>query len=88
MRPVAGLRGTAMVTKGGSVEADLASGLADIEAGVLCSPGTRFQLCSVSKQFTAAAVMLLVESGRLGLREPAGSRTGRPASSSWSTTRT
>ena len=70
MRPVAGLRGTAMVTKGGSVEADLASGLADIEAGVLCSPGTRFQLCSVSKQFTAAAVMLLAESGRLGLREP------------------
>ena len=70
MRPVAGLRGTAMVTKGGSVEADLASGLADIEAGVLCSPGTRFQLCSVSKQFTAAAVMLLAESGRLGLDEP------------------
>ena len=59
-----------MVTKGGSVEADLASGLADIEAGVLCSPGTRFQLCSVSKQFTAAAVMLLAESGRLGLDEP------------------
>ena len=70
MRPVAGLRGTAMVTKGGSVEADLAAGLADIEAGVLCSSGTRFQLCSVSKQFTAAAAMLLVESGRLGLREP------------------
>lgn len=32
MRPVAGLRGTAMVTKGGSVEADLAEGLADDEA--------------------------------------------------------
>jgi CubicO group peptidase (beta-lactamase class C family) len=59
-----------MVTKGGSVEADLAAGPADIEAGVLCSSGTRFQLCSVSKQFTAAAVMLLVESGRLVLREP------------------
>ena len=70
MRPVAGLRGTAMVTRGGSVVADLAAGPADIEAGVQCSSGTRFQLCSVSKQFTAAAVMLLVESGRLGLREP------------------
>jgi hypothetical protein len=32
MRPLAGLRGTAMMTKGGSVEADLAEGLADVEA--------------------------------------------------------
>jgi CubicO group peptidase (beta-lactamase class C family) len=70
MRPVAGLRGTAMVTRGGSVVADLAAGPADIEAGVQCSSGTRFQLCSVSKQFAAAAVMLLAESGRLDLRAP------------------
>ena len=61
-----------MVTKGGSVVADLAGGLADVEAGVPCTSGTRFQLCSVSKQFAAAAVMLLVESGRLDLREPVG----------------
>jgi CubicO group peptidase (beta-lactamase class C family) len=59
-----------MVTKGGSVEADLAAGLADIEAGLPCRSGTRFQLCSVSKQFTATAVMLLVESGKLDLGEP------------------
>jgi len=70
MRPVEGLRGAAMVTRGGSVEADLAEGLADAEAAVPCTPGTRFQLCSVSKQFTAAAVMLLAESGRLDLHEP------------------
>jgi CubicO group peptidase (beta-lactamase class C family) len=66
MRPVVGLRGTAVVTRGGSVEADLAGGLADAGAGIWCTSGTRFQLCSVSKQFTAAAIMLLVESGRLG----------------------
>lgn len=70
MRPVEGLRGTAMVTRGGSVQADLAAGPADVGAGVSCAPGTRFQVCSVSKQFAAAAVMLLVESGRLGLHEP------------------
>jgi CubicO group peptidase (beta-lactamase class C family) len=70
MGPVEGLRGTAMVTKDGSLRADLAEGLADIEAGVRCTSRTRFQLCSVSKQFAAAAVMLLVESGRLDLREP------------------
>jgi CubicO group peptidase (beta-lactamase class C family) len=70
MRPLEGLRGTAMVTKGGSVAADMADGLADVEAGVTCTSGTRFQLCSVSKQFVAAAVMLLVESGRLDLGAP------------------
>jgi CubicO group peptidase (beta-lactamase class C family) len=61
-----------MVTRGGSVRVDLAAGLADVEAGVRCTSGTRFQLCSVSKQFAAAAVMLLAESGRLDLREPVG----------------
>jgi CubicO group peptidase (beta-lactamase class C family) len=59
-----------MVTKGGSAVADLAGGLADIEASVPCASATRFQLCSVSKQFTAAAVMLLAESGQLDLQEP------------------
>jgi CubicO group peptidase (beta-lactamase class C family) len=72
MRPVEGLRGSAMVTQGGVVVADLAGGLADVEAGVACTSGTRFQLCSVSKQFAATAVMLLVESGRLDLGEPVG----------------
>src|SRR5580693_1348373 len=72
MHPVAGLRGTAIVTTGGSAAAEEAGGLADIEAGVPCVPATRFQLCSVSKQFAAAAVMLLVESGQLDLDEPVG----------------
>ena len=58
------------MTKGGLVKADLAEGLADADDGVPCTPATRFQICSVSKQFTAAAVMLLVESGRLDLHEP------------------
>jgi CubicO group peptidase (beta-lactamase class C family) len=64
------LHGTVMVTKGRSLVTDLAGGLADIEGGVPCTADTRFQLCSVSKQFTAVAVMLLVESGRLDLGEP------------------
>jgi CubicO group peptidase (beta-lactamase class C family) len=70
MHPPVGLRGTAMVTRSGSAAAEVAAGLADIEAGVPCAPATRFQVCSVSKQFTAAAVMLLAESGRLDLHEP------------------
>ena len=59
-----------MVARGGSVEADLAEGLADVAAGIKCSSSTRFQVSSVSKQFVAAAVMLLVEDGRLDLRLP------------------
>jgi CubicO group peptidase (beta-lactamase class C family) len=70
MRPLENLHGTVMVTKGGSLVTDLAGGLADIQAGVQCTADTRFQLCSVSKQFTASAVMLLVESGGLDLDEP------------------
>jgi CubicO group peptidase (beta-lactamase class C family) len=61
-----------MVARDGSVVADLAGGLASGEAGVPCTSATRFQICSVSKQFTATAVMLLVESGRLDLGEPIG----------------
>jgi CubicO group peptidase (beta-lactamase class C family) len=71
-----------MVTAGGAVQAELAAGLADAEAGLRCAPQTRFQLCSVSKQFTAAAVMLLVEAGRLDLHEPA-SRWLPDAPSQW-----
>src|SRR2546423_15448649 len=51
-------------------QAGVAGGLADAEAGVKCTPQTRFQLCSVSKQFAAAAAMLLVQSGQLDLAEP------------------
>jgi CubicO group peptidase (beta-lactamase class C family) len=71
MSLAADLNGTAMVTRAGSVEVELAQGHADIEAGTECSAQTRFQLCSVSKQFAAAAAMLLVESGQLDLNEPA-----------------
>lgn len=42
-------------------------GLADVEAGTPCSPATNFRMASVSKQFTAAAVMRLVEQGRVQL---------------------
>jgi CubicO group peptidase (beta-lactamase class C family) len=70
MPGVTGLHGTAMVARAGSVRAEAAGGLAEVEAGLPCTADTRFQLCSVSKQFTAAAVLLLAEAGRLDLHEP------------------
>ena len=36
----------------------------------MCTPQTRFQVAAVSKQFVAAAVMLLAESGMVALGEP------------------
>lgn len=59
-----------MVTKAASVLADLVGGLADAENGIPCTPSTRFQVASISKQFTAAALMLLVELGKVDLHEP------------------
>jgi CubicO group peptidase (beta-lactamase class C family) len=63
------LCGVAMVTRGGTVVTELAAGPADAAAGTPCTPATRFQLCSVSKQFAAAAALLLAESGRLALSD-------------------
>jgi CubicO group peptidase (beta-lactamase class C family) len=39
-----------------------------------CTPATRFQIASVSKQFTAAAVLLLAERGKLSLDDRIGQR--------------
>jgi CubicO group peptidase (beta-lactamase class C family) len=46
-------------------------GLADLEQGAPVTPATNFRLASVTKQFTAAAILLLAEDGSLSLDEPA-----------------
>jgi CubicO group peptidase (beta-lactamase class C family) len=70
MPDVAGLVGAALVTRAGSVRAELAAGLAEVDAGLPNSAATCFQLCSISKQFTAAAVLLLAEDDPLAARCP------------------
>lgn len=42
-------------------------GLANIEANYKAAPDTVYEIGSITKQFTAAAVMLLVEEGKLSL---------------------
>ena len=64
------LRGVALVLRGSSVRNEVVGGIADRETGALCTAQTRFQVASVSKQFTAAAVLLLAERGRLRLDDP------------------
>ncbi|WP_369040304.1 serine hydrolase domain-containing protein [Stenotrophomonas maltophilia] len=46
-------------------------GLAVVEDHTAVTAASNFRLASVSKQFTAAAVLLLVEDGRLALDQPA-----------------
>ncbi|WP_305804739.1 serine hydrolase domain-containing protein [Stenotrophomonas sp. YIM B06876] len=45
-------------------------GLAVMEDGTPASPSSNYRLASVSKQFTAAAVLLLAEDGKLGIDDP------------------
>lgn len=47
-------------------------GMADLEAGTAAAPTSNYRLASVSKQFTAAAVLLLVQDGKLALDDRAG----------------
>ncbi len=72
MGDIEGLSGAVLVTRDGSVVLREAGGPADPERDTACTPDTRFQIASVSKQFTAAAVMLLVEEGAARLDEPIG----------------
>lgn len=46
-------------------------GLANLEDGLATTPTTNFRLASLTKQFTAAAVLLLAEDGRLKLDDHA-----------------
>jgi len=55
------------VVKGGTVMLAKGYGEANVEHHVPVSPATLFQSGSVGKQFTSAAVMLLVEDGKIGL---------------------
>lgn len=58
------------VLKGGAVRAKAAIGLADIEAGTPIDADTVFDLASVSKQFTATAILKLAADVKLDVRKP------------------
>ncbi|MCC7272860.1 MAG: serine hydrolase [Alphaproteobacteria bacterium] len=55
------------IARGGEVLLRKGYGLASVEHGVAIGPGTVFRIASVTKQFTCAAVLMLVLEGRLGL---------------------
>ncbi|HVK52379.1 MAG TPA: serine hydrolase domain-containing protein [Pseudoxanthomonas sp.] len=45
-------------------------GLANLEEGRSVTPQSNFRLASITKQFTAASILLLAEDGKLGLDDP------------------
>jgi len=55
------------VVRGGKIIKTAGYGMANVELSVPAKPESIFQTGSVGKQFTAAAVMMLVEDGKVGL---------------------
>jgi CubicO group peptidase (beta-lactamase class C family) len=64
---VNGFSGTVLITRKDAVLLREAYGLADREWDIKNTTDTKFQLASVTKQFTAAAILQLVENGKLSL---------------------
>lgn len=62
--------GTVLVARGDAILFQKGYGDAVIEHGVRNTPSTAFQIASVSKPFTSAAIMLLKEQGKLDLHRP------------------
>jgi CubicO group peptidase (beta-lactamase class C family) len=61
-----------VVTKGGAVVASGAYGLADLENRVPATVDTVYAIGSLTKTFTAAAVLALADDGKLSLDDPLG----------------
>lgn len=64
--------GVILVAKGDRILFEQGYGYADIEHRAPNRPDTLFQIASVSKPYTAAAILLLAERGKLDLRAPLG----------------
>ncbi len=62
--------GTVLVVKNGKALIDQGYGSADLEWNIPNSPDTRFRLGSITKQFTAASILLLAERGKLNIDDP------------------
>jgi D-alanyl-D-alanine carboxypeptidase len=60
------------VVQGGKVVYVKAYGMARLDPAMAAEPGMRYSLGSISKQFTAALVLLLAQDGKLKLDDPVG----------------
>ena len=58
------------VTRNGAIVKIGHYGLADVELNVPVTDDTKFEIASMTKQFTDAAILLLAEEGKVGLDDP------------------
>ena len=73
-------RGVVLVGKDGKVVFEKAYGPADQEWDVPNTPKTKFRIASLTKQFTAACILMLQERGLLHVQDPISKHmTGLPA---------
>src|SRR5215831_20240958 len=62
--------GAVLVARGNDVLLDKGYGFANLEWNIPDSPKTKFRLGSITKQFTAASILLLEERGKLKVEDP------------------
>jgi D-alanyl-D-alanine carboxypeptidase len=58
------------VVRNGKIIKSKGYGVADLQAGSAATPRTVYEIGSMTKQFTAVAVMILAEEGKISLDEP------------------
>src|ERR1700688_4368028 len=62
--------GCALVVRGSDVLLNKGYGFANVEWEIPDSPSVKFRLGSITKQFTAASILLLQERGKLKVADP------------------
>jgi CubicO group peptidase (beta-lactamase class C family) len=62
--------GSVLVARGGTTVFDKGYGFANLEWNIPNTPTTKFRLGSITKQFTAASILLLEERGKLKTDDP------------------
>ncbi|HEY6230679.1 MAG TPA: serine hydrolase domain-containing protein, partial [Pyrinomonadaceae bacterium] len=62
--------GTVLVAQDGKIVLDKGYGFANLEWDIPNTPRTKFRLGSLTKQFTAASILLLEERGKLKIEDP------------------
>lgn len=64
--------GSILIARDGRAIVSRSYGMANVELGVPNTPRTVFRLASLTKQFTATAIMMLQEQGKLNVNDPVG----------------
>ncbi|MFH1940981.1 MAG: serine hydrolase domain-containing protein [bacterium] len=65
-----GFGGSILIARGDKILLSKGYGMANVEFSVPNSPKTKFQIASLSKTFTASAIMMLQERGGLSINDP------------------